>query len=70
MKLIYLGSSKDERTNRWRITCDCGKTFEPPTTIFSTQIVECPKCGQRAVADYNTQTVVVNDDKEHQPCQK
>ena len=70
MKLIYLCSSKDGRTNRWRITCDCGKAFEPTTTLYSTQAVECPKCGQRAVADYNAQTVTVNDGKEHQPCQK
>lgn len=57
---IYLGHSSDLRTNRWRITCPaCGKTFEPQTTMFAQQSLQCPaaRCGKHMRADYNIGTV-------------
>jgi hypothetical protein len=48
-----IGLSSDYRTNRWRMDCDCGKTFEPQTTMFASQEVECPKCGCREFINYN-----------------
>lgn len=55
-KMRRLGLSTDGRTNRWEITPSCGhKPFSPPTTMFSTQHVECPKCQVSALADFNRQ---------------
>ena len=69
MKLAYLGLSRDGRTNRWLITCDCGAEIHPQTTIYANQQVVCEKCGAVILADYNSQTLSrVSDDKE-QPCQ-
>lgn len=53
MKKRYLGSSLDRRTNRWEITCDCNKRFEPPTTMLRVNVVLCPKCGKMVTIDYN-----------------
>jgi hypothetical protein len=62
--LTYLGPSSDLRTNRWRITCPtCGSSFEPPTTMFARQVLECtrPKCKSSLSVDYNLGSVrVVN----------
>jgi rRNA maturation endonuclease Nob1 len=55
-----LGLSSDLRTNRWRITCPaCGKTFEPQTTMFNQQSLQCPsgRCGKQMVADYGREVV-------------
>jgi transcription elongation factor Elf1 len=53
VKKEYLGESRDMRINRWRITCDFGKGFEPLTTMVSTQVVVCPKCGKEELVNYN-----------------
>lgn len=52
----WVGSSRDQRTNRWSVTCPaCERVFEPETTMRSTQIVQCPapKCKAEMVARYN-----------------
>jgi predicted RNA-binding Zn-ribbon protein involved in translation (DUF1610 family) len=54
MKRAFLGLSADQRTNRWRITCDCGNQFEPSTTMKALQLVTCPKCGKEEIQDYNS----------------
>ena len=48
-----IGVSSDWRTNVWRVNCDCGKWFEPPTTLYSCQNIECPKCGLTEFVNYN-----------------
>jgi hypothetical protein len=53
MKKRLLGLSRDYRTNRWEITCDCGKVFKPQTTMLRFQSVECPKCLKVETIDYN-----------------
>jgi len=56
----YICASRDGRTNRWRITCPkCGEQFEPLTTRFSTQGLDCPakKCHAHMLVDYNNETV-------------
>jgi hypothetical protein len=53
MKLYPIGLSTDERTNKWKIICDCGKDFIPETTLLSRQIIECPKCKTNFMAFYN-----------------
>lgn len=61
--LQLLGPSMDGRTNRWRVTPGCGhKPFEPPTTMFGTNHVKCPRCGAEAVAHYNAQTITPIED--------
>ena len=49
----YVGPSSDWRTNRWSVTCSCGRTFEPPTTMFGCHEVTCPKCGREILLNYN-----------------
>ncbi len=51
--ITCIGLSSDWRTNRWSITCNCGKVFEPPTTMYSCQNVECTKCGLQEMINYN-----------------
>jgi predicted RNA-binding Zn-ribbon protein involved in translation (DUF1610 family) len=53
MKKKHLGLSYDKRTNLWRIKCDCGKEFEPRSTMCRYQIQVCPKCGKEEVMDLN-----------------
>jgi RNase P subunit RPR2 len=53
VQIRYAGPSSDWRTNRWTVTCSCGKSFEPPTTMRSKQSVICPKCGREILFDYN-----------------
>jgi DNA-directed RNA polymerase subunit RPC12/RpoP len=56
--LRIIGPSSDRRTNRWEITClKCGKPFVPATTMFSKDLVECPRqsCGAQMLADYNAE---------------
>ena len=48
-----VGWSSDKKANLWRVMCSCKKVFNPPTTMLSTQSVECPKCGKREVVNYN-----------------
>lgn len=58
----YIGTSRDQRTNRWSITCpSCGKVFEPETTMRSTQHLQCPaiKCRANMVAQYNDEQPTV-----------
>lgn len=60
--LKRLGPSSDGRTNRWRVTCPrCETTFEPETTMFRSQSLECPsgRCKAHLVAQYNDGLVVV-----------
>lgn len=56
----YLGHSSDLRTNRWRVICPaCSKTFEPATTMFAQQALQCPqgRCSKHMIADYNNDKV-------------
>lgn len=56
--LRYLGESRDGRTNRWSVEPPCGHgAFEPRTTRFAKEIVECPKCGLEIFVGYNARTV-------------
>lgn len=59
---VCIGASSDGRTNRWRLTCPrCGGQFEPPTTMFNRQGLDCPRrlCGAALLADYEAETVRV-----------
>lgn len=50
---VYLGPSRDKQASRYEITCPCcGNQWEPPNTIFSSQIVDCPDCRAQSLADY------------------
>ena len=50
----YYGASEDYRTNVWQFVCrKCKKEFKPASTLMSTQQVECQKCGEREVINYN-----------------
>lgn len=55
--LRFVGASSDGRTNRWRIGCECGRDFDPPTTRLGSAIETCPKCAQRWAVNYNAQTI-------------
>lgn len=56
--LRRFGLSTDLRTNRWEITPGCGhKRFNPPTTMYATQFVQCDTCGAEAIANYNDMRV-------------
>lgn len=48
-----IGPSNDYRTNKWHVYCECGNTFSPSTTMYSTQTFQCPKCTKEYFADYN-----------------
>lgn len=49
----FLRPSPDGRTNQWRLTCVCGKEWEPSTTRLAKREEECPKCHAMSVVDYN-----------------
>jgi hypothetical protein len=51
--IVYIDHSSDYRTNRWRVTCGCGKSFVPPTTMMAKEILVCPKCNVSYLVDYN-----------------
>jgi len=53
----YAGPSTDLRTNKWSVTCSCGKIFIPVTTMRSTQNFSCPKCDTHYFVDYNKEPV-------------
>jgi len=53
MNVECVGLSKDGRANVWRVTCRCGKTFEPTDTMLRWQTFDCPKCGKTYSADWN-----------------
>lgn len=56
--------SQDRRTNVWSVSPPCGHAaFNPQTTMLSTQVVECPRCGRRAWADYNADKIEDYDDQ-------
>jgi len=52
-KKQYLGLSKDWRTNKWSLTCDCGYKWEPTTTMMGRREERCPICQKTQVVDYN-----------------
>lgn len=55
-RLMWLGLSRDLRTNRWLVTCPvCAKDFEPLTTMFATDSLVCPsrKCQANIFVNYN-----------------
>jgi len=53
-KYSLAGLSHDKRTNVWSFVClKCNKDFRPQTTMMATQSVECPKCGQTEIINYN-----------------
>lgn len=48
-----LGPSSDLRTNRWELTCPCGKTWKPTTTRLARRHEQCPRCKHEEEVDYN-----------------
>jgi phage terminase large subunit GpA-like protein len=62
-----LGLSRDLRTHRWSLKCPaCGHDFQPETTMFATQVVNCPKpkCGKRLFANYNAEPPICKEAQE------
>ena len=57
-RLVFLGMSTDGRTNRWKFFCDCGYSFQPNTTLYATQVLDCDKCHARWMVNYNTLEIV------------
>ena len=55
--LICIGGSSDGRTNRWRVTCSCGNSFIPATTMYARDVVGCPKCRRRWAVNYNEEKI-------------
>jgi predicted SprT family Zn-dependent metalloprotease len=53
LRIERIGLSRDLRTNRWSIICQCGKRNEPSTTMRATQRFQCEKCQAEIYADYN-----------------
>jgi len=61
-KIRFLGLSRDERTNRWKVPCPkCGKEFIPPTTMLNFDDQECPwaRCAARIHIDYTAETATL-----------
>ena len=53
-KLYLEGSSYDLRTNKWTLTSKCcNKSYSPPTTMSSKQVLTCPSCGATEIVNYN-----------------
>lgn len=52
----HSGLSQDNRANRWRYTCPCGRTADPSPTMLKDQSIEC-RCGTVVFVDYNAETV-------------
>lgn len=52
-KKRYIGLSSDRRTNKWKLECDCGKSWEPTTTMLGVRDERCPKCQKSQVVNYN-----------------
>lgn len=53
-KAVFSNTSRDNRTNEWKITCNkCNKKYTPPTTMYRFQELMCPKCSETDVIDYN-----------------
>ncbi len=52
-KKRYLGLSSDLHTNRLELTCDCGKKWEPSTTMFSIRDEKCNSCKAEQFVNYN-----------------
>lgn len=48
-----IGLSVDGRTNRWKLTCVCGASTEPPTTRLAKNTIECRSCHLIYLVDYN-----------------
>lgn len=62
-KLTWLGHSNDHRTNRWRVECPkCTRAWEPPTTMFGSMEMVCPKstCRHEFMAFYNQEIDRIN----------
>lgn len=55
-KKVFLGSSSDGRTNRWKLICQCVKEWKPTTTRFAKRDEQCPKCERAEIVDYNDPT--------------
>ncbi len=51
----YLGPTSDYRSNRWRVSCECGRSFDPSSTMYARQNIECPRCGKMYFVDYNAE---------------
>lgn len=58
VRFTCLGLSSDWRTNRWRISLECGHSVEPMTTMFATQVVTCHRCSREFLLNYNEQSSV------------
>jgi DNA-directed RNA polymerase subunit RPC12/RpoP len=54
-KYYFEGNGDFWHTNKWNFECKrCTKEFIPSTTIMAKQNVQCPKCGQEELINYNT----------------
>lgn len=53
IKVRFKRISDDYRTNVYEVRCRCGKTYEPPTTMFNHQEVTCDFCLYSEVVDYS-----------------
>jgi hypothetical protein len=57
---VWIGTSRDGRTGRWRVECPaCAHKWVPQTTLMARQHLVCPKpkCGAEMAADYNNDLV-------------
>ena len=52
-KKTYHGLSNDRRTNKWLLTCPCGKSWNPTTTLFAIRSETCPRCEKTETVNYN-----------------
>lgn len=59
ISIRYVGHSHNWHTNVWNVQCECGKCFQPPTTMLSKHHFSCPRCGTEYYADYNAEPVVI-----------
>ena len=62
--LRYAGMSSDYRTNRWSVGCECGRQFNPTTTMLRYQTFSCPYCLTEYSADYNAEPPSIKKIKE------
>jgi len=59
LEIEHVGSSSDQRTNRWRIWCPCGNVWCPPTTMLSRSCERCPRCDEYYRIDYNSEPAMI-----------
>lgn len=57
MNLQFIGTSSDGRTNLWSVKCECNRSWQPRSTMFAIDRIQCPNCGAEFVVDYNKQKI-------------